>query len=331
VHDNTLMLLLGLGTTAGIVTMTVVLWPPLRAAGVKLRWRFRPRDPAVRKVASLSRWTLGYVAANQIALTIALALANRRDGDVTAYTYAFVFFQLPYGLFAVSIMTTFAPELASAANQNETSRFRERFALGARLITLVVLPASVGYILLARPLVSALLAHGSFGGTSPILTADLLADFAIGLIGFSLYLYALRGFYALHDTRTPFLLNLVENGVNIVLAFALVGHYGVQGVAFSYSVAYLVAAVLALAVLRRRVGRLGGTELVSAFARIVAATTVMAAAVWATSRAVGADRGTGAVTRVVVGVLVGTVVYAVAALALRVDDLRGLRDRLLRR
>ena len=298
---------------------------------MRLRWRFRPRDPAVRKVASLSGWTLGYVVANQIALTITLALAARTPGGASVYTYAFVFFQLPYGLFAVSIMTTFTPELASAANQDDLPRFRERFALGARLMTLVVLPASVGYILLARPLVSALLAHGSFGGTSPVLTADLLADFAVGLIGFSLYLYALRGFYALHDTRTPFFLNLVENAVNVVLAFALVGRYGVQGVAFSYSVAYLLAAVLALAVLRRRVGRLGGTQLVSAFARIVAATAVMAVAVWLASRAVGADHGSGAVTRVAVGVLVGAVVYAAAALALRVDDLGGLRDRLLRR
>ncbi|MEY2426150.1 MAG: putative peptidoglycan lipid flippase [Actinomycetota bacterium] len=331
IHDSSLMLLLGLGTTAGIVAMTVALWPAIRASGVRLRWRFRPRDPAVRRVASLSRWTLGYVVANQIALTIALALAARTPGGASVYTYAFVFFQLPYGLFAVSIMTTFTPDLASAANQNDMPRFRERFALGARLMTLVVLPASVGYLLLARPLVAALLAHGSFGGNSPVITADVLADFAVGLIGFSLYLYALRGFYAFHDTRTPFLLNLVENAINIVLAFALVGRYGVQGIAFSYSIAYLLAAVLALAVLRRRVGRLGGTELAGAFARIVGATAVMGVAVWAVSRVVGADHGAGAVTRVVVGVVVGAVVYAAAALALRVDDLQGLRDRLLRR
>ena len=331
IHDNGLMMLLGLGTTAGIVAMTVALWPSIRAAHLRLRWRFRPRDPAVRRVASLSRWTLGYVVANQIALTITLALAARTSGGASVYTYAFVFFQLPYGLFAVSIMTTFTPDLASAANQNDLARFRERFALGARLMTLIVLPASIGYVLLARPLVSALLAHGSFGGASSVITADVLANFALGLIGFSLYLYALRGFYAFHDTRTPFFLNLVENAVNVVLAFALVGRYGVQGVAFSYSVAYLLAAVLALAVLRRRVGRLGGTRMATAFARIVAATAVMAASVRVASRAVGADSGSGAVTRVVVGVLVGTVVYAVTALALRVDDLRGLRDRLLRR
>jgi putative peptidoglycan lipid II flippase len=80
IHDTTNMLLLGLGTTAGIVAMTVVLWPSIRSTGVRLRWRFRPRDPAVRRVASLSRWTLGYVVANQVALTITLALAARTPG-----------------------------------------------------------------------------------------------------------------------------------------------------------------------------------------------------------------------------------------------------------
>lgn len=328
VDDGGLMVLLGLGTTAGIVAMTAALWPSIRAARLRLRWRFRPRDPAVRKVASLSGWTLGYVIANQVALAIALALAARRDGDVSAYTYAFVFFQLPYGLFAVSIMTTFTPDLSSAANAGDLPRFREQFALGARLLTLVVLPSSVGYLLLSRPLVFALLAHGSFGGTSPLVTADVLANFAVGLLGFSLYLYALRGFYAFHDTRTPFFLNLVENAINIVLAFALVGRYGVQGVAFSFSVAYIISALLALVVLRRRVGRLGGRRGAAALVRITAATGVMALAVFAAAHTVGADRGRGAAVRLAVGVLVGAVVYGGAALALRVEDLSGLRRRL---
>jgi putative peptidoglycan lipid II flippase len=331
VDDRAMLLLLGLGTTAGIVAMTVALWPSIRAERLRLRWRFRPRDPAVRKVASLSGWTLGYVVANQVALAIGLALAARRDGDVSAYTYAFVFFQLPYGLFAVSIMTTFTPDLSSAANTGDLPRFREQFSLGARLLTLVVLPSSVGYLLLARPLVSALLAHGSFGGASSLVTADVLANFSVGLLGFSLYLYALRGFYALHDTRTPFLLNLVENAINVVLAFALVGRYGVQGVALSFSVAYIVSAVFALAVLRRRVGRLGGRRGAAALVRIAAATAIMGVVVWAAARAVGADRGSGAAIRLAVGVVVGALVYAAAALALRVEDLAGLRDRLMRR
>ncbi|MEO7557380.1 MAG: murein biosynthesis integral membrane protein MurJ [Acidimicrobiales bacterium] len=322
--------LLGLGTTAGIVAMTVALWPAVRATGVRLRWRPRWRDPAVRTVASLSGWTLGYVVANQVALVVALALAARQEGGASAYTYAFVFFQLPFGLFAVSVMTTFTPDLSSAASARDAGRFRERFALGTRLITLVVLPSSIGYVVLARPLVSVLLSHGSFTGSAPQLTADVLVCFAVGLIGFSIYLFALRGFYAMHDTRTPFFLNVFENALNIAIAFALVGRWGVQGVAFSYSVAYLLAGVVALVALGRRIGGLGGRDLGLPVARIFAASAVMGAAVWASTRAIGAESGGGAIVRIVAAVVVGAVVYGAAALVLRVEDVRTAVARLRR-
>lgn len=320
--------LLGFGTTAGIIVMTVVLWPSLRSSGWRFRWRFRPRDPAVKKVASLSGWTLGYVVVNQIALLVVLALAAREgEGVPTFYLYAFQFFQLPYGLFAVSLMTTITPELASAASRNDLARFRERLSYGVRVMTLVVLPSAVGLAVIARPLAVTLFAHGSFSTAGAVLTADVLANFAVGLVGFSLYLFVLRGFYALHDTRTPFVLNTIENAVNVALAFALVGPFGVQGLAFSYSAAYVVAAVLAFAALRRRVGRLEGRRLLSTTGRIVVAAALMGVAAWGASRAVGSPTGGGATVRLVVGVAVGVLVYAGAVLVLRVEELRTLLRR----
>src|SRR5207248_7483039 len=123
------------------------------------------------------------------------------EGVPTFYLYAFQFFQLPYGLFAVSLMTTITPELASAASGRDMALYRDRLSYGIRLMTLVVLPSSIGMIVVARPLIVALL------GQSFLPTADVLANFAVGLLGFSMYLFILRGFYALHDTRTPFFLN----------------------------------------------------------------------------------------------------------------------------
>src|SRR5205807_2300844 len=104
-HDNRLLLLLGLGTTAGVVVQAVVLVPTLRRAGARLRWRWDPRHPAITRVLRLSGWTFGYVVANQVSFWIALVLANGHAGDVSAYTYAYAFFQLPYGVLAVSILT----------------------------------------------------------------------------------------------------------------------------------------------------------------------------------------------------------------------------------
>ena len=96
-EDTGLLLLLGLGTTAGIAAMTLALWPAIRRAGIRIRFRFDLHHPSVRRVAGLSGWTLGYAICNQVALFAVLALANGEgDGAVSAYTYAFIFFQLPW-------------------------------------------------------------------------------------------------------------------------------------------------------------------------------------------------------------------------------------------
>ena len=96
-------------------------------------------------------------------LFVVLALATGEpSGSVSAYTYAFIFFQLPHGLFAVSIMTTFLPDLAGFAAAGDLRGFQERLGFGMRLLTLVVLPAAVGYLLLARPLVATVVIVASF-------------------------------------------------------------------------------------------------------------------------------------------------------------------------
>ena len=112
-QDPKLVVLLGLGTTAGIIAMALVLLPALRHAGARLHWVWEWRHPAVRHLARLSGWTIGYVATNQVAFWVALFLAYGTRGDASVYLAAFTFFQLPHGLFAVSIMTALAPELAS--------------------------------------------------------------------------------------------------------------------------------------------------------------------------------------------------------------------------
>jgi putative peptidoglycan lipid II flippase len=198
-------------------------------------------------------------------------------------------------------------------------------------MTLVVLPSAVGMGLLARPLVVSLLGHGSFTGDDQVLTADVLSNFAIGLLGFSVYLFTLRAFYAMHDTRTPFLLTLFENAVNVVLAFALFDRYGVQGLAFAYSAAYLAAAVVALVALRRRIGLLGGRRLATSTVKIAVASAAMGAVVWVGSHAVGSPTGAGAAVRLAVGVASGAAAYAAIVVVLRVEEAREVVARFARR
>jgi len=328
-ENRNYQLLLGLGTTAGVVAMTVALWPAVKRTGIRLRFNPDWRHPALRTMARMSVWTVGYATANQVTLFAVLALANAEGrGAVSAYTYAFIFLQLPHGLFAVSITTTFLPEFARLASAGDLKGLQERFGLGLRLLALVVLPAAVGYVVLARPLVGTLLERGAFGSASSDLTADVLVNFALGLLGFSVYLFALRGFFAFKDTRTPFLLNVAENGVNVLAAFALVGTLGVQGLALAYSLAYAVGAVLALVALRRKLGGLDGRRTVSSVGRITVAAAVMGGSVWAVTGALGEAAGTGAPVSTAVGVLVGLVAYGFGLLVLRVPEATAVVDRI---
>ncbi|MBA2625758.1 MAG: murein biosynthesis integral membrane protein MurJ [Acidimicrobiia bacterium] len=328
--DVGLLLFLGVGTTAGIVAMTLVLWPSLKRTGIRLRFSFDLRNRSVRQVGRMSGWTVGYVLANQIALLVVYVLANPYDGGVSAYTAAYVFFLLPHALFAVSIMTTLVPELSSSADRGDMENYRARFSLGIRLMMLVVLPAATGYAVLGGPIVG-LLQHGALEGSEARLAGDALAAFGLGLPGFSVYLFTLRGFYALHDTKTPFLLNLAQNVVQIVLALVLERIFGVSGLALAYGGAYTLAAGAALVLLRARVGRLDGTRVARTTARIVAACAVLALAVLAVAGRVGSEAAAGALVRTTVGVAVGGLAYLAAVVALRVDEVVLLRDRLLRR
>jgi putative peptidoglycan lipid II flippase len=328
VRDDTgTLLLLGLGTTAGIVAMALPLLPAVRRAGVRLRPVFKPRHPAVRKVLRMSGWTAGYVAVNQIALWLVLVLANGTKGGVSVYQGAYIFFQLPHGLVAVSLMTTLTPELAETATRHDSDGFRRNFAMGLRLMTLSILPAAAGLALLAQPVVSLLLQRGALTPAQADVTAECVALFALGLLPFSLYLYALRGFYAVHDTRTPFVLNCWENLINVVVAVALYPWLGVQGLALSFSVAYGVAAVMAL---RSLAGRVGGLGLDLRSRQVLARTTVAALIMTVAVRlAVVALPGRPHdIVEAAVGVLVGVVVYAGALSVMRVREVAEIARRL---
>ena len=287
--DPVLVVLLGLGTTAGVVAMTLVLLPSLRQSGAPLRWHWAPRHPAVRRLVRLSGWTVGYVAANQVAFFVVLVLAYRRGAGPSVYLAAFTFFQLPHGLLAVSVMTALGPELASRHQADDRNGLRAHFSRGLDLLLIVMIPAAVGLIILARPLISVVLDHGDFTAVSVARTATTLRAFAVGLVAFSVYLYVVRTFSSMQNTRAAFLINLVENAVNIGTAFLFYRWWGVAGLAWSWSLAYCVGAVVALFSLRRPLERLNGRSLAATAGRVLVATTPAALAAIGIAAATGSN------------------------------------------
>ncbi|MCU1399873.1 MAG: hypothetical protein JWN62_2982 [Acidimicrobiales bacterium] len=326
--NSSLKLTLGLGATVGIAVMAISLYPAMKAAGVPLKISTNLRHPAIKQLLALSGWTLGYAIANQISIIVVQNLAlSRGAGQVDAYAKAFTFFVLPHGLLAVSIATTFEPEMARNVVRKDKPAFIEQSSLGIRMVALLTMPAGLGLFVLRRPIIGAILEHSRFTSTAALNTSRALGGFAIGLVGFSIYLFVLRAFYAHHDARTPFIINLFENAINIVLAFVLTGRYGVLGLALSFGIAYLVSAMLALLILSYKVTGFALAPLYTSLWRMLLAAIVMAEVVWIVARNVGANSGTGAISRTVAGTITGTAVYVALLLVLGAPELDLLRNR----
>jgi putative peptidoglycan lipid II flippase len=322
-------LVLGVGTTAGVAAMTLALWPSLRSIGFRLRWRFDPRNEAVRSLIRLSGWAVAYVVMNQIGLLIVIVLAGQDQGGYTAYQAAFIFFQLPHAIFSVSIMTALLPGLSEDWVRGDRRDFRADLARGVRASAFVVIPAAAGYVVLAEPIVRLLLEHGVAGPESTRLVSGVLRTFALGLFQFSTFMLFLRAFYAMQDTRTPALINVFAVGLNTAANFALFPLLGVRGLALGHATAYTFAAITAGVLLRRRLGGIEGRLLARGLAKIVAGAAVTAAAAWGVAtfleRSVGVETLGKQVIQVGTSVLAGLIIFLGAALLLRMEELELVR------
>ena len=316
-------LLLAAGTTAGVALMAIANWPYVRRLPGRLKIILGFRHPAVRKLGRLSMWTFGYVISNQITFAIALVLANSVQGGPTAYFTAFAFFQLPYGIAAVSIMTALVPTLSAQYVDGNDAGFRARTAGGLRAMALLMIPSTATYLILSRPLIRTLLQHGVMQEASSKLVASTLDMLALGLLPFSAFLLLLRAFYARQDTKTPLLVNIVSNVVYLVFSFALFQVYDVRGLALAHSICYATAAGLAAYLLSKRIGGLEtaktARELLKIGVASAAAAAAMLACLWAISSVVGGD--VRAILQLLIGGGVGLVVYLASARALRLEEL----------
>jgi putative peptidoglycan lipid II flippase len=316
---------LAAGTTLGVAAMTVAVLFALRRIGFRWRWTLDLKDRGFRQIVRLARWTFIYVVANQLGYLVVIALATRRQGGYTAYTSAFIFFQLPYAIFAVSIMTALLPALSSRWADGDLEMFRSQVVRGLRGTAFIVVPAAFGYLALAVPIVRLTLQHGVTGAQSTEVLAGVLRNFSIGLFSFCAFQLLLRGYYAMQDTRTPALINIGAVALNTAVNFLYFRYFGVEGLALGHATAYTVAAIFAAWRLRRRLGGLEGRRLMPAFGRILIGGLATGAAAYVVGRWLGDTFGTAGlgpqILQVGGGVGAGLLTFIAMAAAFRMQEL----------
>ncbi len=337
------LLVLGLGTTLGIVAQTAALLPSLRAAGFGFRLRTDLRALDLPHLARLARWTLLYVAANQLAYVVVVNLATADDAlndagrGYAAYVNAFVLWQLPHAVVAVSVITALVPGMSRAAADGRTREVRRQLDRGLRLVAAVLVPAAAAYVVLGRQVATVVFAHGQVSVPQARFLGVLLSVFALGLVPFSLYQLQLRAFYTAGDTRTPTLVNLAVNatvvGADLLLYALLPDDVKVVGLAAGHALSFGAGLLVCAAVVRRRIGR-GDPVVLRTVVRCLAA--ALPPALVALLVAAGLERllGRGPGAALLVLAVAGPLLaggYALLAARLRVTEVAELAGPVLRR
>jgi putative peptidoglycan lipid II flippase len=264
-------------------------------------------------------------------------LAGRIEGGQSVYQYAFMLFQLPHSIAAVSIFTALLPAMSGRWVDGDLDGFRARLSQGVRSTAFLMVPAAAAYIVLAVPITRLLLQRGETSAADAVLIAQTLQMFAVGLVFFSLFQLLSRAFYSMQDTRTPALINIAAVGLNVGvnLLYFFTFHLGVRGLALGHATAYAFASVAALVLLRRRLGGLDGRTVWASVGRAFVAALATGGVAWAVARAMGhvvdpAGLG-GAAAQVLVAVAAGLLAFGVAARILHMDEVDSVRRHLLAR
>jgi putative peptidoglycan lipid II flippase len=328
--------IVAVATLVGGVGQLAIQWPPLRKEGFRYRPVLDLKDEGLHRVLLLmGPGTIG-MAATQINVFVNTVLATGEGtGAVSWLDFAFRLMYLPIGLFGVSIATAATPAISRMVAEQDFPRIRSTLAHGLGLMLFLNLPATVGLIVLARPIVGVIFEHGNFTAADTTATAAALQLYAMGLIGYSIVRIISPTFYAIGRSRIPVMVSAGSVLVNIALNITLVRVLGYRGLALGTSITAIVNASVQLFLLRREIHGIEGTRIAASFARVVAASAVMGAVTWGVHTAMlGALPGP-ALTLQMIRLLV-TIGVSMAALAgvaqlLHIQEFAEARDLILGR
>ena len=272
-----------IGTLLGGLGQIVLQWPSLRREGFRYQPVISFRDPAVLEILKLMGPATAGLAAVQINVAVNTFLATSQEqGAVSWLQYAFRLMYLPIGIFGVSIATASLPDISRQAAADDLRAVRDTVSRGLRMMLMLNVPAAVGLIVLAEPIVAMIYQRGMFLPADTSAAAAALMFYAPGLLGYSAVKIASPTFYAMRDSRTPVIVSVLSVLVNLGLNLALVRVMGFRGLAFGTAIAAVFNALALLWLLRGRLGGLDGRRLFDTLIKVSVASAAMGVAAYAT-------------------------------------------------
>ncbi|TEX51955.1 MAG: murein biosynthesis integral membrane protein MurJ [Actinomycetales bacterium mxb001] len=343
--------ILGIGTTLGVALQALILIPFLLKAGYRWRPRFDWKGAGLGKAGHLAVWTLLLVVVNQagyIAITRLATLANVNAAEagttaagLTTYQKAHLIFMLPHSVITVSIVTALLPALSRIAYEGRYRQVGADVGGAMRLVAALIVPIAAVLMVTGPTIARLLFGYGAATVQQAELTGAITSIFMLGLLPFTLFYVLFRGFYAIEDTRTPFIVSVVMNvvalGVAIPLFYSVSGGAQIGALALGYVFGFWATFILSWILLSRRLGGLESWTTIRALIRMLLAgfialcVMVGVQALLTTYVTQGSTDVLPALLIVVVLTLVGSGIYLAGAWAMRISEVNEVVDMVRRR
>ncbi len=325
--------LIGGGTLLGMVVQAIGLLPALRKVGFQWRWNWSPRSLGLREIGQLAGWMLVYAGANQLAVFLVVRILSSVTGSadsasILAFNYVFLLTMMAHGIVGVSVMTALLPKMSAAAAEGRFDEVSADLSRGIRLTSAALAPIAVIYGVLSAPIAVFLFQGGRFSNANALATGSVLTVAAFAVLPLSISYLCTYAFYALQGNKTVALINLgvvaVRIGVYFLFAETLKQSMLAAGMTAGNAISYLLSALISLAVLRRRIGRLNLGSMASGLIRVAVAAAIAAVLGYVVVKLLpGAGSPDGRIQsliQLVVGGAVILIAYLIAATLLRVQE-----------
>ncbi|MBA2620934.1 MAG: murein biosynthesis integral membrane protein MurJ [Acidobacteria bacterium] len=339
---------MAIGTLIGGAAQFVMQLPSLFRVGFRFTSALSFTDEGVKKVMHLMAPAILGTSAVQINVLVNTFFVTGISGGVSWLGYAFRLMQFPIGLFGVAIGTASVPVLSRMASEGKLDDFRRTLSSSLKLVFLLTLPSACGLIVLGEPIIRLIYERGAFTADSTPMTAYALAGYSIGLTGYAAIKVLSPAFYALNDAKTPMIIAVCSIAVNALASYFFrnwLSNYGVTpeypngfghvGVALATSSVALVNFFALALVMRKRISRIDGKDIIQSFLRIAAAAAIMSVVCYLSYHflleTLGLKSFSTKLIEAFVPIILGGITFILAAKILRVKEITQLSNAFARR
>ena len=236
---------MAIGTIAGGLLQFGAQIPPLLRSGFRYTFSINFRHPGVHRIlVLLGPGTIG-LASTQVNILVNTWLATSQgEGPVSWLNYAFRLMQFPLGIFGVAIATAALPTISAHVANRDHHKLGKTISDALRMVLLINIPASIGLMVLSRPIIALIYQHGRFKASDTIATSNALIFYSVGLFAYSAIKVLVPAFYALGRSHIPVIISAVTVAFNIACNLALIGPLGFRGLALGTSMASILNLIL---------------------------------------------------------------------------------------